>query len=47
MEISIGDVRRTIFWALIVSILAATPLPLSAVEPADPELSVEAREVLD
>jgi mannan endo-1,4-beta-mannosidase len=47
MAINIGDAPRTIFSALIVSVLAPSPLPLNATEPADPELSVEAREVLD
>jgi mannan endo-1,4-beta-mannosidase len=47
MVIKIGGVPRTIFSALIVSVLAPSPLPLGAIEPADPELSFEAREVLD
>jgi hypothetical protein len=42
-----GDVRRAIVAALVLTVFAAWPLPLRAIEPADPEMSVEGCEVLD
>ena len=42
-----GDVRRAIVIGLVLTFFAAAPLPLRAIEPADPEMTAEAREVLD
>lgn len=47
MNIATGNVRRTIAAALVPTAFAAAPLPLRAIEPADPEMTVEARKVLD
>ena len=47
MGSTIGDVRREIVIGLVLTVFAAAPLPLRAIEPADPEMTAEAREVLD
>ena len=47
MESTTGEVRRAIVIGLVLTFFAAAPLPLRAIEPADPEMTAEAREVLD
>ena len=44
---TIGDVRRAIVNGLVLTVFAAGTLPLRAIEPADPEMTAEAREVLN
>lgn len=47
MGSTIVDVRRAIVIGLVLTFFAAASLPLRAIEPADPEMSAEASEVLD
>ena len=41
MRSTIGDVRRAIVIGLVLTVFAATPLPLRAIAPADPEMNHE------